>query len=435
MGLAEAPLALTLVGLAAYTVLGGADFGAGVWFFLSGRGQDRRHLREHTFHAMGPVWEANHVWLIFVLVVCWTAYPVAFGSIASTLAVPLFVAAVGVIMRGTAYALRSGYPSPRQDSAIGLVFSLSSVLTPFALGTAIGGIASGRVPVGNAEGDLVSSWLNPTSLLIGVLAVATAAYMAGIFLAADAARQGDELMSTAFRKRALAAGVVAGAIALGGLAVLREDSSSLFEGLSEGGGLAALLASVAAGVATLTLVARSKFEPARYTAAVAVAAIIAGWGVAQSPAFLPGLTVDEAAAQSSTLVALLVGLGIGALILIPSLFVLYRLVLAGRFDPGARVSAPGPGRPKAAMDTRPTRLAMLLALGVAAALLLIVATVSWLQVIAALAMLAAIALGLPMLVAQKQPSDGEDGGAPSGRDTSRFADSSGADTPHHRECE
>jgi cytochrome d ubiquinol oxidase subunit II len=402
MELAEAPLVLVLVGLAAYTVVGGADFGAGFWFLLSGRGADQSQLREHTFHAMGPVWEANHVWLIFVLVVCWTAYPVAFGSIASTLAVPLFIAAVGVIMRGTAYALRSGNPSPRQDSAIGLVFSLSSVLTPFALGTAIGGIASGRVPVGNAEGDLVSSWLNPTSLLVGVLAVATAAYMAAIFLAADAARQDDKLMSTAFQRRALAAGVVAGAIALGGLAVLREDASSLFEGLTERGGLAALLASGAAGVATLALVARSRFEPARYTAAVAVAAIVAGWGVAQSPTFLPGLTVEEAAAESSTLVALLVGLGVGALVLVPSLYVLFRLVLSGRFDPGARLSAPGPGRPPAEAGSPPPPLAAPLALGMGGAMLLVIATASWLRVFAALAMLAAIALALPLLLAQNQ---------------------------------
>ena len=405
MGLAEAPLALSLVGIAAYTVLGGADFGAGLWYFISGRGRDRRHLREHTFHAMGPVWEANHVWLIFVLVVCWTAYPVAFGSIASTLAVPLFIAAVGIILRGTAYALRSGSPSPRQDSAIGLVFSLSSVLTPFALGTAVGGIASGRVPVGNAEGDLVSSWLNPTSLLIGVLAVATSAYLAAVFLAADAARQDDEPMRTAFRRRALAAGVVAGAIALGGLAVVREDASSIFEGLTEGGGLVALLASVAAGIATLALVARSRFEPARYTAAVAVAAIVAGWGVAQSPTLLPGLTVEEAAAESSTLVALLVGLGVGALILAPSLFVLFRLVLAGRFDPGARVSAARSGQPRPAMGSRSLPLAVPLTLGVGAAVLLVVATVSWLQLVAALAMLGAIGLALPRLVAQKQPGD------------------------------
>jgi cytochrome d ubiquinol oxidase subunit II len=414
MGLAEAPLVLILVGLAAYTVLGGADFGAGLWFFLSGRGHDRRHLREHTFRSMGPVWEANHVWLIFVLVVCWTAYPVAFGSIASTLAVPLFIAAIGVILRGTTYALRSGYPSPRQDSAIGLVFSLSSLLTPFALGTAIGGIASGRVPVGNAQGDLVSSWLNPTSLVIGVLAVATAAYMAGIFLAADAARQGDERMTAAFRRRALAAGVVAGAIALGGLAVVRQDASSLFEGLSEGGGVAALLTSVAAGATTLMLIVRSRFERARYTAAVAVAAIIAGWGAAQSPTFLPGMTVEEAAAESSTLVALLVGLGVGALILIPSLVVLFRLVLAGRFDPDARVSATASERPRPAAISSSPPLAMPVALGVAGALLLVVATASWLQAIAAFVMLAAIALALPMLVALRQPGDRESSGSRGG---------------------
>jgi cytochrome bd ubiquinol oxidase subunit II len=403
MGLAEAPLVLVLLGLAAYAVLGGADFGAGLWFLLSGRGRARHHLREHTFHAMGPVWEANHVWLIFVLVVCWTAYPVAFGSIASTLAVPLFIAAVGVIMRGTAYALRSGHPSPRQDSAIGLVFSLSSVLTPFTLGTAIGGIASGRVPVGNAQGDLLSSWLNPTSLVIGALAVATAAYLAAVFLAADAARQDDDIMRTAFRTRALSAGVVAGAIALVGLAVVREDASSLFEGLTEGGALVALLASAVAGLATLTLVARSKFEPARYTAAVAVAAIVAGWGMAQSPTFLPGLTVREAAAEHSTLVALLVGLGVGALILIPSLFVLFKLVLAGRFDPGARVNAVPPQRPRE--SSRPPGLAVPLTVGVGAAMLLVIASVSWLQVVAALAMLGAIALAVTRLVALKQPNE------------------------------
>jgi cytochrome d ubiquinol oxidase subunit II len=410
MELAEAPLVLVLVGLAAYTVLGGADFGAGFWFLLSGRGADRSQLREHTFHAMGPVWEANHVWLIFVLVVCWTAYPVAFGSIASTLAVPLFIAAVGVILRGTAYALRSGNPSPRQDSAIGLVFSLSSVLTPFALGTAIGGIASGRVPVGNAEGDLASSWLNPTSLLVGVLAVATAVYLAAIFLAADATRQGDELMSKAFRGRALAAGVIAGAIALGGLAVVREDARSLFDGLTEGVGLAALLASGAAGVATLALVARSRFEPARYTSAVAVAAIVAGWGVAQSPTFLPGLTVEEAAAESSTLVALLVGLGVGALVLVPSLFVLFRLVLAGRFDPDARMSAAAPDRSPMDTGSRSPALTLLLIFGVGAAMLLVVATVSWLRVVAALVMMGAMALALPALLSQKQRGQSGDGG-------------------------
>src|SRR6266516_7581196 len=138
----ELPLIFILVGLAAYAVLAGADFGAGIWTLLSARGDER--LRDHARHAMGPVWEANHVWLIFVLVVCWTAYPVAFASITSTLAVPLFVAVVGIILRGTSYALRGQLEGARGQRAVENVFALSSVLTPFALGAVAGGIASGR---------------------------------------------------------------------------------------------------------------------------------------------------------------------------------------------------------------------------------------------------------------------------------------------------
>src|SRR5207248_6663460 len=198
------------------------------------------------------------VWLIFVLTVVWTAYPTAFGSIASTLSIPLFIAAVGIIFRGIAYALRAGAAGPRELSAIDTVFSISSVLTPFALGTAIGGIASGRVPVGNAAGSQFSSWLNPTSLLIGVLAVTAAAYLAAVFLCADAARLGETTLEQKFRKRALAAGLVSGAIALGGVAVLHSDADPLYHGLVEGKGLIGLLASIAAGSVTLALVWRSE---------------------------------------------------------------------------------------------------------------------------------------------------------------------------------
>src|SRR5262249_5254194 len=202
MSLAQFPMVLILAGITAYAVLGGADFGAGFWSFRPGPRGDA--IREYAHKAMGPVWEANHVWLIFVLVVCWTAYPSVFGSIFSTLAVPLFIAAVGIILRGSAYALRVGTGSARQERAIDVVFSLSSILTPFAFGAAIGGIASGRVPVGNAAGDLLTSWANPTSLLVGVLAVAAAAYLAAVFLAADATRVGLRELAAAFRLRALA---------------------------------------------------------------------------------------------------------------------------------------------------------------------------------------------------------------------------------------
>src|SRR3954452_5753795 len=208
VSLADVPVVLILVGLVAYAVLGFADFGAGVWHLVGGDSEHGRRSRDHALHAMGPVWEANHVWLIFVLVVAWTAYPAAFGSIASTLAVALFVAAVGIILRGTAYAMRSGAPPDRDtEGVVGFIFGASSVITPFALGAAIGGIADGRVPVGNAAGDLVSSWLNPTSILIGVLAVVTGASLAAVFLCGDAVRAGDDDLARRFRRRAIGCGV------------------------------------------------------------------------------------------------------------------------------------------------------------------------------------------------------------------------------------
>jgi cytochrome d ubiquinol oxidase subunit II len=328
------PLIFALIGLGFYTVLGGADFGAGFWQLTAGKGPQAQAVREHAHAAMAPVWEANHVWLIFVLTVVWTAYPTAFGSIASTLSIPLFIAAVGIVFRGVAYALRAGAVSPRELSAIDTVFSISSVLTPFALGAAVGGIASGRVPVGNAAGSQFSSWLNPTSLLVGVLAVTTAAYLAAVFLCADATRLGDQGLEEQFRRRALGAGIVTGVIAVAGLGVIAGDAERIFHRLISGPGLAGLVISLVAGVATLALVWRRQYEPARYGAAVAVAAMIAGWALAQSPLFLPGLTIEAAAAPRTTLIAVTVAVIGGAVILFPSLALLFRLVLSGRLAEG-----------------------------------------------------------------------------------------------------
>ncbi len=137
----DLPLVFALAGLALYTVLAGADFGAGIWQLTAGSGSQAARIRGHAHDSMAPVWEANHVWLIFVLTVIWTAYPVAFGSIASTLSVPLFIAALGIIFRGAAYALRSGTSTERETRVIDTLFAASSVLTPFALGAAVGGVA------------------------------------------------------------------------------------------------------------------------------------------------------------------------------------------------------------------------------------------------------------------------------------------------------
>lgn len=327
-----------LAGLTAYAVLGGADYGAGLWQLVDARagGRERREL---VHRSMATVWEANHVWLIFVLVIFWTAYPVAFASVASTLSVPFFVAAVGIVLRGTAYAVRAGARSEREGSTIDLVFAASSILTPFALGTMVGAIASERVPVGNAAGDLWTSWTAPTPLFIGVLAVAAGAYTAAVFLAGDARRVGREDLAETFRRRALVTGVVTGGLALAGLVVTHADAERLYGGLTSGPGVVALTASAAAGAGTLVLLWRSAFEPARYTAAAAVGAIVVGWALAQEPFLLPGLTVAQAAAGRATLLAIVVGVLAGSLLLFPSLVLLFRMVLRGGFDPTAPTTA------------------------------------------------------------------------------------------------
>jgi cytochrome bd ubiquinol oxidase subunit II len=326
--MAYVPVTLILAGMAAYTVLAGADFGAGLWMLLAA-GPHAAQTRTHARHAMGPVWEANHVWLIFVLVLCWTGYPVAFGSITSTLPIPLTAAAVGIIFRGTAYALRGSTTDHGASRAAENLLALSSVVTPFFLGTVIGAIAIGRVPVGNARGDIVTSWLNLPCILVGVLAVAFSGYLAAVYLAADSVRVGSADMARLFRRRALAAGIVSGPLALAGLLVLRHYGLDLTRPLA----LVMVVVSAVAGLATLALCWLSRFELARLSAALAVVAVVAGWAAAQAPRMLPGLTVTQAAAGPATLLALTIAVACGAVILIPSLALLYSLYLRGRLDP------------------------------------------------------------------------------------------------------
>ena len=341
---------------------------------------------------MGPVWEANHVWLIFVLVVCWTAYPVAFGSIASTLAAPLLIAAIGIIFRGAAYALRGVADTSRPTSrAAENLLGLSSVLTPFALGTAVGAIAVGRVPVGNAAGNQLTSWLSPAPVLVGALAVAFSGYLAAVFLAADSVRYGHAALAAAFRRRALLAGVLSGALALAGLLVMRGSGLDL----THGAALALVCVSGAAGLATLALCWASRFGLARLTAALAVAAVVVGWAAAQAPRFLPGMTVTQAAAGISTLVALVIAVCCGLAVLVPSLALLFALFLRGRLDtpespaaasrsrraPGSAAAAgPSPGAPAGRLGAAPLGLAALLGLAAGAGLL-VFADAPWTHVL------------------------------------------------------
>jgi cytochrome bd ubiquinol oxidase subunit II len=329
--LADLAAVFTLVGLTAYVVLGGADFGAGFWDLTAGGPERGAPVRAMVKRGMAPVWEANHVWLIFVLVMLWTAFPEAFGSITSTLAIPLFLAGLGIVLRGGAFALKGQAATIAEARALGATFALSSVLTPFFLGASAGAIAAGEVPVGNAAGDMWGSWTGLLPLFVGLLAVATGAHLAAVFLGADSHRAGRPELVDAFRARALGSGVAAGALAIAGLAIVNSEAQELYDGLTSGAGLACVIGSAVAGLVTLALEWRERFEMARYTAAAAVAAIVAGWAFAQQPYLLPPeLTVEEAAAPDSTLTALLIAATLGMALLVPALTWLFRLAVSGR---------------------------------------------------------------------------------------------------------
>ncbi len=325
MTLAEVVLGVMFVSLIAYGLFGGADFGAGIWDLLAGgtrRGARQRDLIEHS---IAPVWEANHVWLIFVLVVLWTAFPGAFAAVVTTLYIPLTLAAFGMIARGAAFAFRKSITTLGMRRFLGASFALSSLVTPYFLGAVVGGVASGRVPAGIAAGDVITSWTNPTSVLGGVLAVLVCAYLAAVFLCADAHREAAEDLADQFRLRALGTAVLTGMVGIAGLFVLRADAPLLFEGLT-GRALPSVVLSVVAGVAAFVLLATRRYVPARLASALAVTAILVGWAVAQYPYLLvPEVTIEEAAGGRATLVAMLVALVGGSLILVPALVYLYVL--------------------------------------------------------------------------------------------------------------
>ncbi|HEY1967034.1 MAG TPA: cytochrome d ubiquinol oxidase subunit II [Pseudonocardia sp.] len=356
------PLLYTLAGLVLYTVLAGADFGAGIWQLSAfGRGTARQ-VREHAHHANAPVWEANHVWLIFALVMLWTAYPTFLGSVASTAIIPLGLALVGIIFRGLGYTLQGTVEHSRQRAVIDNVFAFASLLTPFMLTTVLGALASDRIPVGNATGDPVTSWLNPTSVLCGTLGLGVSAYLAAVYLAADAARMRSASLVAAFRRRAIATGVLTGVLSVAGLPILAHDAHRVYLGLTSGWGLAALVVTVASGAASLVLVLRNTFQAARLVAAAAVAALLVGWAAAERPYLLPGLTLPQAASGTATLVALTVAVLVGGALLAPSLLWLFRLTLAGRFDAHSPAhpapAQPPPVHPRPAKPAHHPRIAL-----------------------------------------------------------------------------
>jgi cytochrome d ubiquinol oxidase subunit II len=325
MTLADWSVAVLWVGLTLYVLLAGADFGGGFWDLFAGGAGPGREQRELIEHAIGPVWEANHVWLIFVLVVLWTAFSGAFVAVATTLYVPLTLAAFGMIARGAAFAFRKSVTTLGTRRVLGAAFALSSLVTPYFLGSVVGAVASGRVPEGIAAGDVVTSWVSPTAALGGGLAVLVCAYLAAVFLCADARREGADDLADGFRLRALVTAGLTGAAGLAGFFVLRTDAPQLFDGLL-GRGLPVIVVSAAAGLAAVGLLVTRRYAAARVASAVAVATVLIGWAVGQYPYVLPpALTIEAAARGRPTLVAMLVALIAGTLVLVPALLYLYAL--------------------------------------------------------------------------------------------------------------
>jgi cytochrome d ubiquinol oxidase subunit II len=312
-------------GVTAYALFGGADFGAGFWDLIAGGAVRGERPRAMIDRSIGPVWEANHVWLIFCFVVLWTAFPSVYASITLTLFVPLTLAALGIVARGSSFAFRKSVFRTRDQRRFGAAFASSSVLVPYCLGAVAGAVAGGKVPPGGEAGDPVESWVNPVSILGGVLAVVLFAYLAAVRLTCDARRMGDQDMVVYFRRRALGSAVVAGIVVAAGIPILDADASYLFDGLTSRA-LPAVILSAVCGGASLVLIMRGNDRFARPSSGAAVVAVVAAWGIAQWPYLLPEITkVSEAAAPSGTLTALLVAAAGVTLIVLPAMALLYVL--------------------------------------------------------------------------------------------------------------
>ncbi|HET8566427.1 MAG TPA: cytochrome d ubiquinol oxidase subunit II [Solirubrobacterales bacterium] len=324
MSKADAAAAILWVGATFYALFGGADFGGGVWDLVAGGAERGERPRALIQRSLTPVWEANHVWLIFVLVVLWTAFPQAFSAIFTTLYVPLALAALGIVLRGCGFAFRKSIEGLQGRRAAGATFAISSFLTPFFMGTVVGAIAAGEVPA-DGSGDAFSTWTGPLPLLIGAMFVATSAYLAGVFLVGDARRIGDEEMERYFERRALGAAVLAGALAVAGLFALHSEARYVFDRLTSQG-LPLVVLSLLCGAVLLAVLLRGGRRPLRPLAAGAVVAVIWGWAVAQFPYLLPtSLRIDQAAAPGPTMTIIFIVFAAAAILVLPSLGLLYTL--------------------------------------------------------------------------------------------------------------
>ena len=325
MTLAEIIAGIVVITLNAYVLLAGADFGGGVWDLLA-RGPRRRDQRALVAEAIGPVWEANHVWLILALVLLFSCFPAAFARLSIRLHIPLSLALIGIVLRGSAFAFRS-YGGQRDDVQRnwGRLFAIASVVAPLLLGMAVGAVATGRVgDVGRGTGEgfyslYVGTWLNPFALAVGVFALACFAYLAAVYLTLETE---DPALQDDFRRRAMASGI---AVMATGIIALALQKGLL--GASWASPLHVLTAVAAlGGLAALWL---RRWRWARVAAAGEVSLILWGWALVQYPYLVPpDYTIEGAAAPAITLKLALAALGVGGLVLFPSLYYLFHVFKA-----------------------------------------------------------------------------------------------------------
>lgn len=326
--------AAMFIGVMVYAVFGGADFGSGFYDLTAGGDRRGAAMRTQIDHSIGPVWEANHVWLIYILVIWWTAFPTAFAAAMNTLIFPMLFALLGIVLRGATFAFRKYAETVAQARFFGATFAASSVVTPYFLGAVAGGIASGRVPL-EGRGDLIGSWVNPTSTIGGVIAVGTCIFLAGTFLLTDADRAGSSHLVGRLRALTLGVGLGTGAVVLGALVVLERDAPTLSAGLY-GRAAPLIMLSALTGIAAIGFLARRNFAAARFAAVIAVATVVAGWGLGQYPWMLVDeVTIVDAAGAPATLRALLVVVGLAGVIVLPSLAYLYRLTQTDAWLPSS----------------------------------------------------------------------------------------------------
>jgi cytochrome d ubiquinol oxidase subunit II len=322
MTLENLSVMVLLMGLVMYSVFAGADFGGGIWTAFAS-GPRAREQRESLFHAIGPVWETNHVWLIFVVVVLFTLFPLGFADLFIALLTPLVIALVGINFRGAAFAFRHfGRQTGRGVPLVARTFEISSILTPFALGMAVTATATGKIiPVNWQTHANTLSWASPFTLVGGLTGLAICAYLAPVYMTV---RTEGELRED-FRKRGMSAGLALGILTAAEVPIAGFDAP-LFASRLLGTWVAIFVTlAVIAGISAEVLLWRRKYQHAQVAAAAAVALTITGFGAAMYPDLIIGqLTFASAVAPHPTLVAFFSILPFGILILVPSLIFLYR---------------------------------------------------------------------------------------------------------------